>query len=1024
MNPKKEIPAIKTEREDLEQILEQIGPAIIKRALPKVEFSENQVMAYLVIPRPTITGEEATFEDCFKVLNSAGVKNINEIAIKKALNNRTFEKQILIAEGVAPQPGKDGYLAYRCGSQEGAKAFPGQLLATRVPAEEGKGGEKVTGEPIPPPPVYEAKIITGPGAALSKDGLHLWATKEGEIIWEGNRVCVEAVHHLKGSSLAKGGDFTGRVVVEEGMKNVSLSATSEIEVKGDVEMVTLKSSAGIKIKGNISRSKAEAKGDILAASAREADIETLGNVVIAEIRDCQVKAGKKVVALGPKGVIAGGSITAGEEINARTVGEDGHTAAQLTVEAGGKIAVEGFLHEGTKVNVGEIRMDVDRLMKGVSLGQGKEEKIVIWEYEPPRLRRTVLKPSKEGYTPTPAEILASIVLRTSSLEDGRKRAASLLNLPINEISWQELPGTGEIAEGRLLLIRFFPTTISYKPWEFEEERRRKKEAEEVLPAAVEHADGLYQLTNAEGGLFLTVFPPRGKGRSIPVEEVLSEIKRQAYIDINLELVKQAVLEKEAIPVRISHRQLDPKRDGRILIEFAPDMSRALATIYPPRQGGIAVGPDDVVDTLKQKGVVAGINKDKIKEIFLSKEFNTPIAVAEEIPPQPREADKIKYRVAIEPLPIKFIEDEYGRVNFKELNLIQNVEAGEVLAVRVKGGGGKPGQKITGQPIPPPPPEPMELPLGKNTRLSEDGDSILSQIDGQVIFVNERLNVEPLYEVKGDVDTGIGNIRFVGGVIVRGSVGDDFQIEAGSDIQIQGSVEGARLTAGGNIIIGAGVRGRSKAKLKAKGNVVAKFIENSRVQAEGNVIVHDGILHSRVDAGGMVALVGKRGAIIGGRVRAKKRISALRLGNRLFTSTKLEVDEHYQIKEQLQRLEKRLEKAKQDLKETKLGVVILERLKEKKGKFPPEKQEALIRMRAKANELTALIQRYIEQRIFLENRLGTYNQKESERIDVLNQIYPGVELTIRTETKHIKEAITEPITITLAGGKLRFGPYRG
>lgn len=1024
---KKEMKPTESDQENPEQFTDRNGFLVTKRVLPQIEFSEDKVKAYLVIPHPKITEGEAVFEGCLKAAKKAGVKNINEIAIKKTLISRTFGKQVLIAEGVAPQPGKDGYLAYRLGSKGGEKVFPGQLLATRVLAKEGKGGEKAAGGPIPPPPVKETKIIAGHGVVLSKDGLHAWSSMAGEVVWDGTIVSVEEVHHLKGPSLEKSGDFTGRLIVEEDIKkDISLSATSDIEVNGNVEAATLKSSSGIKVKGSITKARIEAKGDILADSVSESNVKTSsGNVVTKEIKNSRVEAGKKIVALGRKGII-GGSITAGEEINAQTVGDESGTVTQLTVGAGGKIAIKDSLHQGTTVTVGETQMEVNRTMKGISMGQSKEKEIAMWEYDPPRLRRTIIKPSSDGHTSTPAQLPPFIVLETSSLEEGRKQAARLLNLSLNEISWQEISKAAHMRDSKLLRIRFFPTTIPYKPWELEEEWRKKEGIEATGSKAVEAINGFYKLTNTEGGLFLIVFAPKGGGQPVSAAEVLSEIRQKEYANINLDLIKQTVREREGIPIRISYRQLYPERDGRISIELAPDMSWARATVYPPRGNeGTAVGVEDVIDALKQKGVVAGIKKEEIKDIFLSKEFRTPIMVAEAISPQPAAKDKIAYKVPTEPPPIKFAEDEYGRVNFKELNLIQNVSARQVLAILIRGNGGKPGKKINGEIIPPPPsPQPIDLPLGKNTKLSEDGNSILATIDGQVLFVNERLNVEPVYEVQGDVDTGVGNIRFVGAVMVGGNVPDDFEIEAGNDIYIQGTVEGAKLTAGGNITIGNGVRGRGKAKLQAKGNVSAKFIENSKVKAGGNVIVHNGILHSIVDSGGIVAMVGKKGIIIGGRVRAKKRISAIRLGNRLYTSTQIEVGENYQIREQLARLQKHLEKAKKDLRETKLGIAILNRIKGKTDNLPPKKQTVLIRMLTQANELTTLIHRYVQQRISLENQLDVYDQEDPERIDISNRIYPGVELTIRTETKVTQEAVNEPVTITLEGKKLRFGLYQG
>jgi len=42
---------------------------------------------------------------------------------------------------------------------------------------------------------------------------------------------------------------------------------------------------------------------------------------------------------------------------------------------------------------------------------------------------------------------------------------------------------------------------------------------------------------------------------------------------------------------------------------------------------------------------------------------------------------------------------------------------------------------------------------------------------------------PVYEVDGDVDYGVGNINFIGSVVIKGSIRDGFSVVAGSDIRL-------------------------------------------------------------------------------------------------------------------------------------------------------------------------------------------------------------------------------------------------
>ena len=68
------------------------------------------------------------------------------------------------------------------------------------------------------------------------------------------------------------------------------------------------------------------------------------------------------------------------------------------------------------------------------------------------------------------------------------------------------------------------------------------------------------------------------------------------------------------------------------------------------------------------------------------------------------------------------------------------------------------------------------------------------IDGLVTKTEkEKLNVFPVYEVNGDVDYNIGNIDFVGTVVIRGNILTGFRVKASGDIRVTGGIEGAEVS---------------------------------------------------------------------------------------------------------------------------------------------------------------------------------------------------------------------------------------
>ena len=113
--------------------------------------------------------------------------------------------------------------------------------------------------------------------------------------------------------------------------------------------------------------------------------------------------------------------------------------------------------------------------------------------------------------------------------------------------------------------------------------------------------------------------------------------------------------------------------------------------------------------------------------------------------------------------------------------------------------------------------------------------LYSTIDGMVVRTDrDKINVFPVYEVNGNVDYNIGNIDFIGTVVIRGNVLPGFKIRAAGDIRVTGGVEAAELEAEGSIDIIAGIVGQNKAFIKAGKNVKSSFIQDATIEVAGEL----------------------------------------------------------------------------------------------------------------------------------------------------------------------------------------------
>lgn len=224
-------------------------------------------------------------------------------------------------------------------------------------------------------------------------------------------------------------------------------------------------------------------------------------------------------------------------------------------------------------------------------------------------------------------------------------------------------------------------------------------------------------------------------------------------------------------------------------------------------------------------------------------------------------------------------DEFGQVQLFDLDLVRNVEADAVLATLVAATPGVPGINVRGQAIPSVAGRPARLRAGAGALLTEDGASVVARVAGHATLTGDTVSVSPVFTVRGDVGPATGHIDFIGSVTVYGSVRSGFRVRAGSDVEVQGSIEGGDVQAGGNVSVRYGIQGHgTHGRVTAGGSVRAKFVEYAEVHAEHAVFASDGIVQSTVEAGTTVEVIGRHGAILGGRVLARESIVVRDLGS--------------------------------------------------------------------------------------------------------------------------------------------------
>jgi len=227
-------------------------------------------------------------------------------------------------------------------------------------------------------------------------------------------------------------------------------------------------------------------------------------------------------------------------------------------------------------------------------------------------------------------------------------------------------------------------------------------------------------------------------------------------------------------------------DGEVIISVPPNFSVAYVTIYPAQNGGKDVTYDDVISALAVKGVKYNINEALIRSVIENKEFDKEIRAAEADMPVDGKNGTVTYKYDKEQV-IAPQEDEKGFVDYKNLGLIRNIHENDEIAVITLPEEGKDGKDIRGVAMKAAPGKPAPYTIGTGTKLSDNGLKIVAAIDGHVCYRDKTFCVEPVVTIKGDVDVSVGNIDFLGDVVIKGEVMEGFTVTAGKDITIGGNV---------------------------------------------------------------------------------------------------------------------------------------------------------------------------------------------------------------------------------------------
>lgn len=416
---------------------------------------------------------------------------------------------------------------------------------------------------------------------------------------------------------------------------------------------------------------------------------------------------------------------------------------------------------------------------------------------------------------------------------------------------------------------------------------------------------------------------------------------------------------------------------------------------PTPEEGEDYSVSDIKAILEEQGICEGYLEAVIKKIAVERLYNQEYLVAKGTPATDGTDGYYEYNFNASPDKKPTILPD-GSVDYWTVHSIESVSEGQVIAVYHPAVQGEDGVTVKGAPVTGKRGKELALLKGKGFHREEEENTYISDLDGKIEMQNDKIIVSAVHELNGNAEISTGNIDFRGDIVIHGSVESGITIKASGSITIEGVVEACTIEAGKDIILRSGMLGGHKASVKTKGNIFAKFFENTTVEAEG-MIQADVLMNCQVKCKDRIQLTGKHGSIIGGCVHAVQGIEVTNLGNTAETRTDILVGTSEETIKRLRMLEIKVDATRAELEKVEKGLKQFEALEQERGVSYANdpRRMSLLRVRIRDNALLSADEAETKKlRNLVERARGA-------RVSVTNEVFPGVNICIDEERLVIK-----------------------
>lgn len=347
-------------------------------------------------------------------------------------------------------------------------------------------------------------------------------------------------------------------------------------------------------------------------------------------------------------------------------------------------------------------------------------------------------------------------------------------------------------------------------------------------------------------------------------------------------------------------------------------------------------------------------------------------------------------------PIKLREQTEGEAKLG----IANIYAGEVFGIIHKPTAGSVGVDVHGKKVQPKPGNNINIFTGPNIKRTETDDQIALEatIDGNLKVGKASAEIIAEYAIRGDIDYSEGEVEFAGSLKIFGDVKGSCSLHVKHDVYIQGSVEDARIIAGGEVKVKGSFVGRGDGLIRAEGNIEVNVVLNQTIESGASIEVTKECVNAHLIA--MEDIKGHNATVMGGVIAAGNTIELRTLGGELYSTTKAKLGIYELLTEDIFAINKEIELQKKASDQLKNEIYLLVRDRIDNKNFTTEKANLLKLLQARLQEKNDAIKQLTEKS---QQTSKVMSHKKNCRLTVFGLVHQSVIMEINGVRSGLKQS---------------------